>query len=100
MADSPAFEAVCDALETSSSLDRLEARGTVRLALKQAGLEARSVSAAQLAVVVEKVLPEELDSRGVAVGMVAQLLQSLTGLSHDDLGGAENPEDVFTRLGN
>jgi hypothetical protein len=36
MADSKAFTTLCEELERASSLDRLEARGTVRLALKQA----------------------------------------------------------------
>ena len=48
MADSNAFTTLCEKLEQSSTLDRLEARGTVRLSLKQAGLEAASVSASQL----------------------------------------------------
>ena len=65
MADSKAFTTLCEELERASSLDRLEARGTVRLALKQAGLEANAVSASQLAVVVEKILPAELRTRGV-----------------------------------
>ena len=41
MPDSAAFEFACGQLETGTSLDRLAARGTVRIALKQAGLEAR-----------------------------------------------------------
>ena len=65
MADAAAFECVCDELERASSLDRLEARGTVRLALKQAGLEARNVTVEQMRVILEKVLPSELASRGI-----------------------------------
>nr|MDJ0853233.1 hypothetical protein [Myxococcota bacterium] len=44
---------------------RLEARGTVRLALKEAGLDVRSVTRSQMVVVVERVLPQALSSRGV-----------------------------------
>ena len=44
MANSTAFEWLCEQLETHTSLDRLEARGTVRLTLKEAGLEASRVS--------------------------------------------------------
>ena len=44
MADSPAFDCVCEKLEEAPPRDRLQARGTVRLALKQAGLDARSVT--------------------------------------------------------
>ncbi len=60
MATSTAFEWLCDELETKTTLDRLEARGTVRIALKQAGLEATSATAAQIAVVLTRILPEEL----------------------------------------
>ena len=65
MADSEVFDFVCSELERRTNLDRLEARGTVRLTLKQAGLEARNVTAQQMGVAVEKLLPGELESRGV-----------------------------------
>ena len=64
MADSAAFEGVCEVLERSDRLDRLESRGTVRLALTHAGLEASSVTAAQMTVVLEQALPRQLRSRG------------------------------------
>ena len=48
MADDNVFDWVCGALESATSLDRLEARGTLRLALKASGLEARTVTAEQL----------------------------------------------------
>ena len=44
MAGSSAFEWLCTALEESTTLERLEARGTVRIALKEAGLEPRTVA--------------------------------------------------------
>lgn len=99
MADSTAFTTVCDELESSSTLDRLEARGTVRLALKQAGLEAASVSASQLAVVVEKIMPGELRTRGIegADSICTQLAATLKAMPDEDAG--ESPEAVFKRLG-
>ena len=97
MADSPAFTALCEALEEATSLDRLEARGTVRLALKQAGLEAHSVSASQLGVVIERVLPEELRTRGVDDSVCPSLASTMASIS--DGGGVESPEAVFSRLG-
>jgi hypothetical protein len=99
MTDSPVFECVCEVLERSSSLDRLESLGTVRLALKQAGLEARTVTTSQMTVVLEKVLPEELTSRGVGdadslLGEVVNALATVaSGVQHD------SPESVFARLG-
>lgn len=100
MADSAAFDFVCDQLEQQTSLDRLEARGTVRLALKQSGLEARSVTPDQMKVVVEKILPAELESRGIE-NAAAVCQSAMTGLAGVDAGGAagESPDEVFRRLG-
>ena len=100
MADSPAFATLCEALEQKSALNRLAARGTVRLAVKQAGLEARAVSVRQLHVLIDKVLPSELQSRGVDLAILADLKSALDSLSDDGSGGSESPEDVFERLGN
>lgn len=99
MADSQAFEFVCDQLEAKTSLDRLAARGTVRIALKQAGLEARSVTPEQMAVVVERLLPTELTTRGVDGGeaVCGQVREGLAGVNVS--ATAETPDAVFQRLG-
>lgn len=104
MADAVTFEWLCAELEQASSLDRLETRGTVRLALKQAGLQAASVTADQMQVVVAKVLPSELESRGIEdAPAICQALQSgLRRLAADpatSAGMPERPDDVFRRLG-
>lgn len=39
MSDSPIFELVCEHVEAEAKLTRLEARGTVRLLLKEVGLD-------------------------------------------------------------
>lgn len=99
MADAEAFEAVCNQIEARTSLDRLAARGTVRIALKQAGLDARSVTPEQMAVVAEKLLAGELASRGVAnaASVCAEFATKLRGMGTS--GGAETPDAVFRRLG-
>ena len=66
MAGSAAFEAACAELERSTSLDRWAARGTLQLTLMDAGLETGSVSAAQLGVVIDRLLPRQLQSHGIA----------------------------------
>lgn len=68
MADSQAFEFVCSELERLSQMTRLEARGTVRLALKDAGFSAGEVRPQEMLVVLMKLMPKELVSRGVAAG--------------------------------
>jgi len=65
MANSPVFESTCELLEDRTSLDRLEARGTLRIALRTAGLDAAGVDLRQTTVVLERVLPQELAARGI-----------------------------------
>ena len=99
MADSQSFELACEVLERSSSLDRLEARGTIRLALKTAGLEARDVTVAQMGKVVEKLLPRELRTRGIENGdaVCEEIAAGLRGIRSGAAG--ETPEAIFARLG-
>jgi len=98
VADSAAFDRACTELERLSNLDRLEARGTVRLALKQSGLEARTVTPDQMKVVLDKVLPGELASRGIDDASICQTIAGgLAGLDAGPIG--DSPDAVFERLG-
>jgi len=99
MADSKAFDYACDEIERGSSLQRLEARGTVRLARKEAGLEPRSVSGLQMSAVMTQLMPKELANRGVenADTLCRSISSALAALPDD--GGMETPESVFQRLG-
>jgi hypothetical protein len=65
MSDSPVFEWACATLERASNLSRLQARGTMRIVLKLAGLDSKSLRAVQLRVVVERLMPHELKTLGV-----------------------------------
>jgi len=99
MAEASAFDLVCGEIERATPLSQLEARGTVRLALKQAGFDARGVAPHELAVVVRKLLPRELELRGVAGGE-ALCQRIATSLAADaPAARRETPEDVFRRLG-
>jgi hypothetical protein len=93
------FTHICEALEARTQLDRLQARGTVRIALKQAGLDPTAVTLREMAVVVEKILPAELRARGVASAesICSDLRASLSTLPREE--SAETPEDIFERLG-
>lgn len=102
MAGSTAFEWLCSALEESTTLERLEARGTVRIALKEAGLEPRAVTPSEMRVVAQKVLPRELRQRGVQneatlCGRLIAGLQVLEGQSEG--ASADTPDAIFRRLG-
>ncbi|MDJ0790246.1 MAG: hypothetical protein QNK05_25925 [Myxococcota bacterium] len=99
MADSPAFELACERIEADTNLERIETRGTVRLALKAAGFNASSISPDQLAVVVEKLLPGELTRRGVpnpgsVCARVKDALSSMGAIAQE-----EAPEALFVRMG-
>ena len=99
MPDSASFEFSCDQLERATSLDRLEARGTVRLALKETGLEARTVTSHQIAAVLTKVLPQELTNRGVEDAETTCRTIATAVSDLPDEGAGDTPEAVFQRLG-
>jgi hypothetical protein len=102
VAGSQAFEWLCEALEASSSLERLEARGTVRIALKEAGLEARTVTPSELIVVVQKVMPRELRQRGVSdeTALCERFAAGLRNLASTASRSAQDtPDAIFRRLG-
>lgn len=100
MSTSTAFEWVAARLESHSGFTRIEARGTLRLLLKDAGLDAATVTRAELRVVLEKLLPRALRQRGVADAEArsAALAAELARAPITE-GGAANPEDVFRRIG-
>jgi hypothetical protein len=100
MADS-IFDLVADELERRTDLSKLEARGTVRLSLREAGLDARSATLEQMKVLLEKVLPKEMNTRGVEDA--EQICQAIIGAVSDSGASAatpdgESPEAIFRRL--
>jgi hypothetical protein len=96
------FDLAADLLERHTDLDRLEARGTLRIALKSAGLDVGALTAQQLSVVFEKILPGELELRGVndaaaTCGAVAKEVASSPLAAAQD--GASGVDEIFRRLG-
>jgi hypothetical protein len=92
---------VADEIQKRSDLENLEARGTVRLALKSSGLTANEITKAQMIVVIDQVLPRELRVRGVedpdaVCGEIAQAVKGLEVEKGESSGSS--PEDVFRRL--
>ena len=98
MAEAQAFMVVCDHLERATSLERPAARGTVRLALKEAGLDAETITPDQMSIVTEKVLPAELQALRIADvdGHCQSIRARLKRLQRGD--ARATPEAVFERL--
>ncbi len=96
------FDLTAERLEHHTALDRLEARGTLRLAFKLAGLEPKDVTSEQLRVLFERVLPGELETRGVgdAVSVCSAVMDdvSRSPVARGEPGSA-SADEVFRRLG-
>jgi len=100
VADDSTFDFLCGELERASSLDRLEARGTVRIAIKKAGLDPHNASPQELAVVVEKLLPSELATRGIEnPDSLCSALAKQVSVRRAGGDSRETPEAIFARLG-
>ena len=94
------FEFVCKALEASTDLDRLQARGTVRIALRAAGLEPEKVTAEQMSAVLDKLMPKELAALGVA-DPEAACATVASSLNNESWAApqVDSPESIFERIG-
>lgn len=100
--NSKLFDLAAERLEQRTSLDRLEARGTLRLALKEAGLEPRSLTLEQLEVVFERILPGELQTRGVdaAASICDAVMKEMASAPEATVQDrSSDVDEVFRRLG-
>ncbi|MDH3520402.1 MAG: hypothetical protein OEM49_08080 [Myxococcales bacterium] len=96
------FDAVAEMLQARTSLDRLQARGTLRLALKVAGLDPSDLSTEQLRVVLEKILPRELETRGVEqAAAICSAVMTDVASSHvaEAADSRASVDEIFSRLG-
>jgi len=100
MNESAVFESTCEALARATSFDNPSARGTVRHALKSAGLDARQVTSAQMRVVLKHVLPGELRALGIKEpdAVCSTIAERIAGIAPIPAQGP-SVEDVFRRLG-
>ncbi len=102
MSESRVFEWLADELERTTPLSRLEARGTIRLVLKDAGLDASTVSPAHLGVVITRLMPDALRKRKVPDPdlLCERLLAALRAwASQMPALPQDSAYDVFERLG-
>ena len=96
------FDIAAERLGESSDLDRLAARGTLRLALKGAGLDANRLTIPQLRTVFEKIMPNELEARGVAEAAESckTAMDAIErAASEAELAASSSPDEIFKRLG-
>lgn len=101
MSGSPAFEWLCSELQQRTNLTQVQARGTVRLMLSEAGLDPNHLRKNQLLVLIERQLLTELKKRriihlDILAGELAARLR-MTAL--DESQQPTDPETVFSRLG-
>ena len=97
------FDFAAERLEQHTSFNRLEARGTLRIALKVAGLDAGCVTAGQLCVVFEKVMPTELKKRDVsdaAAACSAVIDDLVNSPAPADTAPSTDLDAIFRRLAN
>jgi len=102
MAAQSAFDWLSQEIERATGLEAPVARGTARLAVKEAGLDPDAVSREQLEVVVRELLPAEL--RSLRIADVEPLCERLLdGLARQSFGAsadrAGSAADVLARLG-
>jgi phosphoribosylamine-glycine ligase len=100
VSSSPLFEWLCSEIATRTTLGLPQSRGTVRLALKDAGIELRTLNKGQALVIIDRVLPHELQLRGVgnAATLCAGISQALRALTLQQTG-PDSAEAIFERLG-
>ncbi len=96
------FDIAAERLEERCDMDRLAARGTLRLAVKEAGLDVQNLTILQLRAVFEKLMPNELEARGVtdaAATCQAVMNDIASAASTADLTTSSSPDEIFKRLG-
>ncbi len=97
------FDIAAERLEHHTDFNRLEARGTLRIAVKEAGLKAQNLTLPQLEAVLEKLMPGELKRRRVedAVAICNIVIGEVTRVLGPNRDTASSSADeVFRRLGN
>jgi hypothetical protein len=71
------FDSAAQLIAEKSGLTGPQARGSLRLVLKEAGFDAEEVTSKDLAVIVEKLLPKRLQAQGLDAGQAEALCRTL-----------------------
>ena len=96
------FDATAERLEASTEMERLAARGTLRLALKEAGLDIQNLTLPQLRAVFEKLMPKELEARGVTdtAAICKTVMDDIARTTREaERAASISPDEIFKRLG-
>jgi hypothetical protein len=99
--DSDLFAVASLRLQHHTDLDRLESRGTLRIALKKAGVDAKSFTLEELEAVLAMILPGELSQRGVgdAEAVCVAVMKSLAGeVCEPSEASATSRDEILRRL--
>jgi len=100
MNTSPVFDWLANEITTRTGLDALKSRGTLRIALQNGGLEPRTLTKDQAAVVINRLLAHELKLRGHAdaASMCMRIEAALRVMLFGKVG-PDSAETTFARLG-
>ncbi len=94
------FDMAAENIERGTSMNRFEARGTLRIALKEVGLDAATLTIEQFAVVALKVLPGELKIRGIeGAEQICRALIEKAKAAPEATTASIDAADVFDRIG-
>ncbi len=96
------FDIAAESLEGATDMDRLAARGTLRIAVKEAGLDPHKLTVPQLRAVFEKLMPKELESRGItdAAATCKTVMHDIArAASETEQAASISPDEIFKRLG-
>ena len=94
------FDFAAEQLEQYTDFDRLEARGTLRIALKEAGLNTGALTVDEMRVVFEKLMPGQLESRGVeASESVCSAVLTALASRPTKADATQSSDEIFGRLG-
>ncbi len=99
MADSAVFDFVAEELERTTNLDRMEARGTLRVLLKQAVFDSKTLNVKQMQMVIDRLLAAHLCRRGVEnpESVCEGLARNLKARDFAP-SLAESPDEIFGRM--
>ncbi len=95
------FAAAAKQLEQETNLDRLEARGTLRIALKEVGLDAKNLTFPQITVVFDKIMPQQLEDRAVenSESVCCKVMSDLKASGLESATSQTSSDEIFSRLG-